>query len=143
MEGQDMEEAKKIVTETALKMVKEILTSKTKYAVELSRLLKFYTTNLDKAPPATENCSFTKEVQRVAIILKEQRAEREKESLTQMIEQLEKKPQTDMQEIKKATRNLYEERTGKKWRPSLRVIQGGGNTSPITRKVTRHKKPDH
>ncbi len=32
----------------------------------------------------------------------------------------------DMQELKKAARKLYEERTGQKWQPSLSVVQGGG-----------------
>jgi hypothetical protein len=38
--------------------------------------------------------------------------------------------------LEKEVRNLYEERTGKKWRPDLKVIQGGCNTTPISRKVS-------
>jgi hypothetical protein len=125
MDEQHMEEARKIVTDSALRMVREIMASKTKYAVELSRLLEFYNANLDKAPPASKDCSFAKEVQRVARILKELHEDREKrKSLHQG-----------------QMRKLYEERTGQKWRPSLIVIQGGGNTTPITRTVTRQKKP--
>ncbi|EKD40877.1 MAG: DNA mismatch repair protein MutS [uncultured bacterium] len=63
------------------------------------------------------------------------------DSLRTTMQEFEEKSRADRQELKKAVRKLYEEQTGQKWRPALRVIQGGGNTTPITRKVTRHKKP--
>ncbi len=63
------------------------------------------------------------------------------DSLRTKMQEFKEKSRADRQEFKKAVRKLYEEQTGQKWRPALRVIQGGGNTTPITVIVTHHKKP--
>lgn len=64
----------------------------------------------------------------------------EKKSRADM-QKFKEKSRADMQGLKETARKPYEEQTGQKWRPALRVIEGGGNTTPITRIVTLHNKP--
>jgi hypothetical protein len=96
-----------------LEMARYVLSSKTKYADMLKRLVDFYYDNLDTAPPLPE------EKPKACDVLAKMKEANKK--------------------LEKMTRNLYEDRTGQKWRPQLRVIPGGGNTTPITSIVTRHK----
>ena len=96
-----------------LEMARYVLSSKTKYADMLERLVDFYYDNLFAAPPLPE------EKPKACDVLAKMKEANKK--------------------LEKMTRNLYEDRTGQKWRPQLRVIQGGGNTTPIASIVTRHK----
>lgn len=81
-----------------------IFRSKTKYAEKLRRLVAFYHDNLETAPPLP--------------------AEKPKDSLAFLKAQT-KEAEARLAKLEKAARNLYENRTGKKWRPSLTVCQGG------------------
>ncbi|MBU4230146.1 MAG: hypothetical protein KKG88_07570 [Proteobacteria bacterium] len=99
--------------EKFVEMTRYILASKTKHAKDFRQLVSFYHATLDKAPPLPEP--------------------KKEDAIDTALEQI--------RDMKKTVRNLYKKRTGQKWRPSLRVIQGGGNTTPTTVKVTHHKKP--
>lgn len=112
-----MDERKKM---EACRMAEYVLTSKTKYAGELWRLLKFYNDNLDKAPPLPE--------------------EKPIDSLRTKIQNFFEKNRADMQELKKETRNLYKERTGQEWRPALTVVPNCGKAE-ASKSQGRHRRP--
>lgn len=105
--------------EEGRRMAHYILTSGTKEAQELWRLLNFYHDSLDKAPPLPEEkppCG--------GLIAMAQ------EVLAQQA-QLKAK----IRETERLARKVYEERTGKKWRPSLKMCEGGNK--PLRRKAKR------
>lgn len=94
-----------------LKMTSQILGSKTKYTEVFQRLIRIYHDDLGKAqtlvePPKKEEVFI--------------RVRREGSTVLQ-----------EMKELKKMTRQIYEDRTGQKWRPSLRVIQGGATIKEV------------
>lgn len=96
-----------------LKMARQILGSKTKYTEVFQRLIRIYHDDLGKAQTLVEP---TKK-EEVFI-----RVRRQGGTVLQ-----------EMKELKKMTRQLYEDRTGQKWRPSLRVIQGGAAIKEVNK----------
>lgn len=88
-----------------LKMTRHILGSKTKSAEVFQKLIRIYHDDLGRvlsAPAPTKKEDVIVRVRRQGGTVLE-----------------------EMKELKKMCRQLYEYRTGQKWRPSLRVIQGG------------------
>lgn len=88
-----------------IEMARYVFASNTEYAKELRRLVSFYHDNQDNAPPLPEPTK--------------------KDNVVVRVSGQAGPPLEEMRELKKVVRHLYEERTGQKWRPQLRVIQGG------------------
>ncbi len=102
-------------------MAHYVLTSKTEYAGALWRLLEFYHDKL------IESQSLPEVKPRDSVWDRLWKAEEDiSDRMNRKLDQLER---------------IFAEKVGQRWRPQLRVIQGGGNTTPITRTVIRHKKP--
>lgn len=127
MEGQTERENR-----VTLKEARYILNSRTKAAEAFRQIVhSLYLDHIKRQTGTAPNKDAVKEKSKDGDLLN-----MVKEARAEQAEILEK--------LKRMNRNLYEKQTGQKWRPSLRVLMGGDNTTqntPIVNRHSNHKQP--